>query len=344
MLTAKEQMEILLNFGTVVSQEKDFHKVLLSISDSARKLLQVDRCSIFLADLATNELYSVVAHGTGEIRFPIEKGIAGYAAQSKDIQVIVDAYNDFRFNKNIDLSTGYKTRSLIAIPLINKDDEIIGVFQALNKIGCNFSVTDVQALQLVAGYASSEIEKHQLYENIKNAQENTTKLTELANKDQLTELYNRRHFYDIVENFINLAKREKKELSVLMIDIDDFKHINDTYGHANGDKVIKSLSYILKENSRGSDIAARFGGEEFVVLLPNTSINAAFKVAEKLRSNIEKQVINIDKDTNISFTISIGVDGVNIKEEAYIDKALERADNSLYKAKANGKNLVIKPS
>ena len=171
MLTAKEQINILLDFGSIISKEKDLHKILVIMSDYAKSLLEADRCSIFLADDSTNELYSTVAHGTDEIRFPIEKGIAGYAAMSKEIQIVVDAYNDFRFNKNIDLKTGYTTKSIIAVPLINHDDEVIGVFQALNKREGTFSTTDAQTLLLVSNYAASAIENSQLYNSIRASQE-----------------------------------------------------------------------------------------------------------------------------------------------------------------------------
>lgn len=174
------------------------------------------------------------------------------------------------------------------------------------------------------------------YINLKRKDE----LKELANRDQLTNLYNRRYFYNVVQNIISLAKRESKELSVLMIDIDKFKNINDSYGHAKGDIVIKSLASILLEHTRDSDIVSRVGGEEFVILLTNTSKDTAFKVANKIREFTEQQSIKIDNKRDINFTISIGVDSVNIKDEKYIDEALSRADKALYKAKDGGRNRV----
>jgi diguanylate cyclase (GGDEF)-like protein len=166
------------------------------------------------------------------------------------------------------------------------------------------------------------------------------KILELAHKDQLTNLYNRHYFYGIVQEIISLAKREKKPLSLMMIDIDKFKNINDTYGHKNGDIVIKALATIMLENTRTSDIVARIGGEEFVILLPNTSPKDAVTLANKLRKNVENYLIKLEDNIDVNITISIGVNGVFIENEITIDKALARADEALYRAKENGRNNV----
>jgi diguanylate cyclase (GGDEF)-like protein/PAS domain S-box-containing protein len=166
------------------------------------------------------------------------------------------------------------------------------------------------------------------------------KILELAYKDQLTNLYNRHYFYSMVQEIISLAKRERNPLSLMMIDIDKFKNINDTYGHGNGDIVIKSLATIMLENTRASDIVARIGGEEFVILLPNTSKDDAVTLANKLRKNVENHLIRFENNVDISITISIGVDSILVEDEVTIDKALARADEALYRAKENGRNNV----
>ncbi len=166
------------------------------------------------------------------------------------------------------------------------------------------------------------------------------KLKELANKDQLTNLYNRRYFYNVVENIIHLEKRAKSNLSIIMIDIDKFKNVNDTYGHTNGDIVIKSLASLLLEHTRASDIVARIGGEEFVVLLPDTPQEAAFKFANKLRLYTERLIVFTVEGFEIQYTISLGVAQVDLENEKTIQKALMRADKALYEAKENGRNKV----
>jgi len=171
MLSANDQINVLLDFGILISKEKDLDNLLVIMADYAKTLLDADRCSIFLADHESNELYSKVAHGTDEIRFPMSKGIAGFTVKSKEIQIVVDAYNDFRFNKKIDDETGYITNSIVTVPLINHEDEVIGIFQALNKASGPFTMIDAQTLLLISNYAASAIENTHLYESMKESQE-----------------------------------------------------------------------------------------------------------------------------------------------------------------------------
>ncbi|MCD6433021.1 MAG: GGDEF domain-containing protein, partial [Sulfurimonas sp.] len=155
--------------------------------------------------------------------------------------------------------------------------------------------------------------------------------------DSLTGAYNRRYLYSISEELIALTKREKRHLSVSMIDIDNFKKINDTYGHNIGDEVIKTVVNIIKRSKRDSDLSIRFGGEEFVILFPNTNIEQSTIVLEKIRQAIEQcNLIN-----NVSFTVSIGVSEF-IYNENNMEKAIKRADERLYIAKNSGKNKISK--
>jgi len=170
-------------------------------------------------------------------------------------------------------------------------------------------------------------------ENLRDA------LQEQVNHDPMTNLYNRRYFYSIAKELISLSHRENKEISVLMIDIDFFKKVNDTYGHATGDIVIKQLTALMLKHTRKSDIVARLGGEEFAILLPNTHVEGAKNIALKIKKIVETQTINIDNKKQIHFTISIGISKINADEQA-IDAALNRADKALYKAKEHGRNRV----
>jgi diguanylate cyclase (GGDEF)-like protein len=170
-------------------------------------------------------------------------------------------------------------------------------------------------------------------------QEAQAKLKEQANRDPLTNMYNRRYFSDISEKIISLTKRTEEPISLMMIDIDDFKKINDTYGHNVGDEVIKLLVNIISSSIRKSDVAARFGGEEFAIILPNTDVQNAFKFANKLRENIKNSSYK-DRTNSVKFTVSIGVDEFNQENDKNISDSLNRADKALYKAKTTGKNKV----
>jgi diguanylate cyclase (GGDEF)-like protein len=162
----------------------------------------------------------------------------------------------------------------------------------------------------------------------------------LASTDPMTKLYNRRFFIQTSEHIVELAKRDKQEVALIMIDIDRFKTINDTYGHAIGDKVIVEFSKILKEVQRKSDIVCRFGGEEFVALLPKTDSDGAKIVAEKIREKTESTTLQL-LNSELRFTVSLGISTIKIESEISIESALQRADTALYRAKNSGRNRAI---
>ena len=170
-------------------------------------------------------------------------------------------------------------------------------------------------------------------------QEAKAQLKEQANRDPLTNMYNRRYFNEIAQKIVAIAKRSKEPLSLIMIDIDKFKNINDTYGHHIGDEIIKLLSFRLEEIIRESDIAARFGGEEFALILPNTNEDSALKLAQKIRGDMEMSSCKAD-DKTVTFTVSIGVDEFEHTKDDDLFSALNRADAALYLAKESGRNRV----
>lgn len=162
-----------------------------------------------------------------------------------------------------------------------------------------------------------------------------TELNELATMDRLTQVTNRFEFDKILEHSLSVSRRYKRPLSVLLLDIDHFKKINDRFGHLIGDAVLKALSALLRKQIRESDVVARWGGEEFMILLPDTPLPSAIKMAEALRQRIE---VNAFETVN-SLTCSIGVAEFNPVEEA--DDLFNRADEKLYAAKKGGRNRIM---
>ena len=169
----------------------------------------------------------------------------------------------------------------------------------------------------------------------------TQELQELSNRDPMTNLYNRRYFNDIANTLLKLAKRHDEDLAVLMIDIDRFKVINDNYGHLTGDEVLKTTANLLLNATRESDITIRFGGEEFVLLLPNTNLQGAIAIAQKIRISIEKQEIQTKKEDIIKYTLSIGIAQYDSSSDKDIDDIIHRSDEALYEAKRSGRNKVV---
>jgi diguanylate cyclase (GGDEF)-like protein/PAS domain S-box-containing protein len=161
----------------------------------------------------------------------------------------------------------------------------------------------------------------------------------LATTDPLTELLNRRSFTELGEKEVSRAKRYSSRLVAMMIDIDHFKKVNDTYGHAVGDEVLKKVTEIFRQAHRNIDILGRLGGEEFGLILPETEIDEATNLAERLREMIERASV-FAKSQEVRFTISLGVAALR-PEDNSLDDLMKRADEALYKAKDSGRNCVI---
>lgn len=173
----------------------------------------------------------------------------------------------------------------------------------------------------------------------KALKESEERYRELSIVDELTGLYNKRYFNKHLLMEVDRAKRYKHPLALLLMDIDNFKHHNDTYGHADGDKVLARLGRVISSSVRTNDVACRYGGEEFTVILPVTSGEDAVVVAERVRAAFEAEVFYPSPDVKVHKTVSIGVTGYVSDEEP--GKFLERADANMYEAKKSGKNRYV---
>ena len=176
-------------------------------------------------------------------------------------------------------------------------------------------------------------------EDISYRQEIEQELRAMATLDPLTGISNRRHFAEMATREIKTAQRHGRELSVAMLDLDHFKVVNDTYGHAGGDAVLRLAVEVIAGELRSADILGRIGGEEFALLLPETGLATAVGIVERIREKIAEQTFTWDGE-DITVTASIGV-AIYAPEEPTIDSALARADKGLYTAKENGRNRVV---
>ncbi len=170
-----------------------------------------------------------------------------------------------------------------------------------------------------------------------------SKIEKMSVTDELTQIYNRRHFHTRLDEEINRADRYGHPLSLLMLDIDYFKRVNDVHGHQVGDDVLIDIAYIVKSNIREVDIVARYGGEELVVILPETDENNAYLIAEKLRKLLGGHETDIPGGKKLNVTASFGISSLNMVAEDFADKSrkiIKLADDALYRAKESGRNTV----
>ena len=235
--------------------------------------------------------------------------------------------------KSLDKDYGYVLTNddkIGAFPLFT-EDEITGCIVARSMIE-KLSKRDIDYLEQLTRQAAATINRANTYSTI----------LQYATLDALTNLNNRRQFETRLSQEIAIAKRQNNPLCAMMIDIDFFKSVNDTHGHAAGDEVLRTVAGIIKEHLRESDIPSRYGGEEFAVLLPFTKLEEAEIVGERLRKAVEVASIPINQDNenakNINVTISMGLAEFNSTETG--ETLFERADQALYDAKKNGRNQV----
>ncbi|MBR1777448.1 MAG: diguanylate cyclase [Alphaproteobacteria bacterium] len=184
-----------------------------------------------------------------------------------------------------------------------------------------------------------EIALYMAFQDITDRKKKELQLFDQATRDPLTKCYNRRQFDELAKNEVQRSRRYNHPFCLFMIDADHFKNVNDTHGHAVGDLVLQALADCCRRTLRESDIVARFGGEEFVILLPEATVENAHRVAERLRIKISKLVVKNEQNQDVQFTVSIGLVSSTVTDD--IPEMLKMADESLYVAKENGRNQVV---
>ena len=329
-------ISILYNISQAVNFIDDLKKLLQVIIQKALITLDAEKGSLMLYDYSINALQVRIVSGLQDkkleesinngavqcAKIGIGEGIAGTVFLERKPIITNLGSADPRFIVKEVLSN---TKSLLCAPLIAKG-EVIGVINITNKKNNKlFNQKDLEFITSLANQAAIAIDNAKLYE--------------LATKDGMTKLYIYRHFYTLLENEIRRCSRYKRNMSLIMMDIDNFKRINDTYGHLTGDTILRTLAVTLQETVRKIDIPARYGGEEFVVILPETDKEDAVLIAERIRKNISKIVVRVSETQTLSPTVSMGVaqyttDAQDAKE------LINCADTALYHSKHNGKNVV----
>jgi len=265
----------------------------------------------------------------GDISLKLSEGISGETARTRSPIIIPDLAADGRY-----LACKGKINnsgSMLSLPLMSRN-RLCGVLN-LHKPDINgFDDTAVTFAQAIASQAAISIENAQLYKQAK----------EQSITDELTGLANRRNFREILKREVTQAQRYASYISIALIDIDHFKKFNDWHGHLQGDVVLKRVAKLLLQNTRGIDLVARFGGEEFIVLLPKTDRKGTAIAAEKLREAIFHEVFEGAADSQPEGRITLSIGTATYPEDtADIDLLIELADQALYRAKQIGRNRVI---
>lgn len=254
--------------------------------------------------------------------------LCGRAAQSGQIMLSTDSSVDERHDTNY---PGMVTHGHIILPLM-ANGRPLGVLFLYLPPGVEATTSQIDLLTAISNQLSVALENARLYK----------KISQLSILDPLTNLFNRRMLHDRLDEEVSRSRRYVKPLSLVMIDIDYFKKINDNHGHLAGDRILIELSTLMKKSVRKIDIVARFGGEEFTILLPDADASGAFIAMERLRQEVEKHIFPVDNQGNaISVTVSMGISTStpDISKEA--SELIRAADETLYQAKEAGRNRVV---
>ena len=289
------------------------------------KVLVVDDSMVFrksMQSMLENLFFKVISVAHGE-------EAVGIINTHSDISLVITDYNmpvmnGLELTKEIRKTHSKNDISIIALSS-NEDDQVTALFL---KHGVNDYIKKPFSKEEFSCRVNNSIE----------ALENIHIITNHSNRDFLTGLYNRRYFFNNMNEYFNYATENTESFAIAMVDIDNFKNINETYGHDTGDKLIVKLSEILRTNVGQDDMVSRFEGAEFCLVLKETSSQNAIDLLEGIRSNVERQLTKSAKDEDISFTISVGL---SVSHEDSLEDDVNQADLLLYNAKQNGKNQIV---
>jgi diguanylate cyclase (GGDEF)-like protein len=294
----------------------------------SRELVKADRAVFWLMNAETGELSPTVAQPN---RGPFARkvalygdGLIGHAATRTRPRLVPDAACDPHRGQRETASGAWLLYPIVV------HDQVLGVAQWARQSGHPFTLEDIARLDTLVPQATIALENIRI----------RARMHHLAATDGLTGLWNQRKMTELLRDELRRAQRYQRVLSILMLDVDSFKAFNDTYGHPQGDHLLRSIATILSSNIRAVDHVGRYGGEEFLILLPETTKDDACRLAERIRGAVEERSrLTVDGET-VHRTISVGV--ASYPEDALNPTELvERADEALYRAKRSGKNRVI---
>jgi len=329
-----DALTVLRKVGKALTSSLDLDQVLQVIMDMIAKLYEPSDWSLLMIDEGKNELYFAIAVGKSadklkKVRLKVGEGVAGWVAEHGQPLVITDPYRDPRFARWVDERSGFKTESIVCVPLVSKS-RILGVIELINIARGNQEKKHLQLLSSLADFTAIAIENVRAVSHIR----------ELSIVDDCTGLYNSRHMHALLETEIARATRYRTCFSVIFLDLDHFKDVNDAHGHLIGSGLLKEIGAVLKQNLRTVDWAIRYGGDEFVVILPHTGRSEAMLVALRLRKALNQATFFARENLNIAITASFGVatfpDDANNKDEI-----IKMADQAMYRVKNSTRDGIV---
>jgi diguanylate cyclase (GGDEF)-like protein len=328
-----EEVGIFHDVAKALTSSLELDAILQTIMDNIAKFFKPDTWSLLMVDEQKEELYFAIAVGPASetlktLRLKVGEGIAGWVAKHGESLIVPDVYTDPRFAKRIDEMTKWQTQSMICVPLRSKN-RVLAVIQLINSPIESFGDNEMFFLHALCDYAAIAIDNARAVE----------KIQELTITDDCTGLYNARHLYKTLEAEVYRSQRFHYEFSVCFLDLDHFKQVNDVHGHLVGSRLLNEIGYRIKASLRLIDYAFRYGGDEFVVLLPQTNKEQAQVVARRLREVIRSEPFRIDSSTTLHVRASMGV--ATYPEDAKsAHEIIRQADEMMYMVKNSTRDNI----
>jgi diguanylate cyclase (GGDEF)-like protein len=333
----KKELKFHDDISTGLAENFELKKLLNSIMEKTKTMAEAEAWSVILDDDPFFDIIPLrISKKVQKISFEKGVGIAGWVLEKSIPVTVQNVLKDALFDKKIDDFAGVKVDSLMCVPLKIKE-RVVGVIRLINKKHSQsgkksqagpqegFTDSDLMLLLSAVNYIGIAIERTFLYQKTKN--------------DNLTNLYNAHYLNEALDVEIERSRRYSSMFSIVFMDLDNFKNVNDKYGHLVGSRVLIETAKILEKSLRKIDVITRYGGDEFVIILPLTPPDAGFQVAERLRKTIEKNSFLKPEGYPIRLTASFGIasypENANNREDL-----LKIADDAMYHGKFSTKNIV----
>lgn len=346
---ASQELRILHQISQTVSCSLNPDVVLQQIIDLVLAVTGGDSCLVYLIDDTRDFLILRASSNpsstwVGKIVMRVGEGLTGWVArEGVPVAIESNVSQDERFRAFHGL-TEDSYEAFLSVPIIAPTQRMVGVINVQHRHPHHHSERERTLMSIIGHQVGGAIENASMYRKTERMalelQTINERLRHFAFRDGLTDLFNHRYFQEKMDLELARATRYQHPLALILFDIDRFKVVNDTHGHLQGDSVLKAIAQRILEGSRSTDMVSRYGGEEFGMLLPETTAEDASTKAEACRASIEATEVHGDDDTVIRVTVSLGIAAFDPAHPVTKNTLINAADGALYQSKCDGRNRV----
>jgi len=330
-----QELQTLNEIVQAISSSLKPKEILRIIMEKTADLIKAEGWSVLLLDHEQGELVFEAAAGEAGkkllgLRLKIGQGVAGWVARYGQSLIVSDVTKDPRFYSGVDKKTKFITKSILCVPMRSRD-KIIGVVEVVNKIGGEpFTPDDLEIFENLVAHVTIALQNAAMYR----------KMEEASLVDDLTQLFNVRFCNKYLDEYLDRRKTPKGSISLIFLDIDFFKLVDDNYGHLVGSETLRYVGERIKRVVRNEDVVIRYGGDEYIVILPNTDKKTARVIAERIRKEINQEPFYAFNNKKFNISITLGV--ASYPDDAKTrDALIGKADKAMYEGKLSGRDKVV---